>query len=348
MSDLALVSFRTPALAWTDSKEDERLFRRVTNTVLLVTVAVCLALLLSPVAKPDRSQAEPLPAPMAKLLLENAIQPVPELPKAKLEPKPQIEPDAVAPVPKDKPEPAKAEPAPKKAPANDVVQAAPVTEARVVVENKAAAEADAARRRVASIGLLAAKDDIAQVRGSSVAMPIKNDIRQSSGSGAGGDGVLATRSLVTAGGATSSGGSGAANVNIAAAGKAVSSGGLAGRATTVVEAATPRAGAGSGDGTKRNKATRSIEDIRLVFARNMGALNAIITRAQREDPTLQGKVLVELKIAPTGEVLSCRVVSSDLHAPELEAKLLSRIRQFDFGAKDVEVMVVSQPVDVTP
>ena len=347
MSAVALVSFRTPALAWTDSKEDERLFKRVTNTVLLVTVAVCLALLLSPAAKPDRTQAEPLPAPMAKLLLENANPPpVPELPQAKLQPKPQTEPDAAAPAPKDKPEPVKSEPAPQRAPANEVVQTTQVPDARVVAENKAAAVADAARRRVASMGLLAAKDDIAQVRGSSVAVPIKNDIRQSSGSGSGGEVALATRSLVTAGGATSSGGSGAASVNIAAAGKAVSSGGLAGRATTVVEAATPRAGAG--DGAKRSKATRSIEDIRLVFARNMGALNAIITRAQREDPTLQGKVLVELKIAPTGEVLSCRVVSSDLHAPELEAKLLSRIRQFDFGAKDVEVMVVSQPVDVTP
>jgi len=346
VSAVALVSFRTPALAWTDSKEDERLFKRVTNTVLLVTVLVCLALLLSPVAKPDRTQAEPLPAPMAKLLLENATPlPEPELPKAKLEPKPQAEPDA-APVQKDKPEPVKSEPVPPKTAVNEPIQAAQVPDARVVAENKAAAAADAARRRVAGMGLLAAKDDIAQVRGSSVGVPIKNDIRQSSGSGAGGEVALATRSLVTAGGATSSGGSGAANVNIAAAGKAISSGGLAGRATTVVEAATPRAGAG--EGAKRSKATRSIEDIRLVFARNMGALNAIITRAQREDPTLQGKVLVELKIAPTGEVLSCRVVSSDLHAPELEAKLLSRIRQFDFGAKDVEVMVVSQPVDVTP
>lgn len=346
MSDLALVSFRTPALAWTDSKEDERLFKRVTNTVLLVTVVVCMALLLSPVTKPDRTQAEPLPAPMAKLLLENATPlPEPDLPKAKLEPKPQAEPDA-APVQKEKPEPVKSEPVPPKTVVNEPIQVAQVPDARVVAENKAAAAADAARRRVAGMGLLAAKDDIAQVRGSSVGVSIKNDIRQSSGSGAGGEVALATRSLVTAGGATSSGGSGAANVNLAAAGKAVSSGGLAGRATTVVEAAAPRPGAG--DGAKRSKATRSIEDIRLVFARNMGALNAIITRAQREDPTLQGKVLVELKIAPTGEVLSCRVVSSDLHAPELEAKLLSRIRQFDFGAKDVEVMVVSQPVDVTP
>jgi hypothetical protein len=37
-----------------------------------------------------------------------------------------------------------------------------------------------------------------------------------------------------------------------------------------------------------------------------------------------------------------------LKTEELERKLLARIRQFDFGAKDVEVMVVSWPVDFLP
>jgi hypothetical protein len=37
-----------------------------------------------------------------------------------------------------------------------------------------------------------------------------------------------------------------------------------------------------------------------------------------------------------------------LKTPELEQKLLARIRQFDFGAKDVDVMVVSWPVDFLP
>ena len=41
-------------------------------------------------------------------------------------------------------------------------------------------------------------------------------------------------------------------------------------------------------------------------------------------------------------------MSSDLKTPELERKLLARIRQFDFGAKDVNQMVVSYPVDFLP
>jgi len=96
------------------------------------------------------------------------------------------------------------------------------------------------------------------------------------------------------------------------------------------------------------KASRSIEDIRLVFDRNKGAIYSIYMRAMRDDPTLQGKVVVELKIAPSGEVLDCRIVSSELKAEEMERKLLARIKQFDFGAKDVDAMVVNFPLDFLP
>jgi periplasmic protein TonB len=58
--------------------------------------------------------------------------------------------------------------------------------------------------------------------------------------------------------------------------------------------------------------------------------------------------VLELKIAPSGGVVEVRVVSTELKASELEAKLLARIRQFDFGSKDVEQMVVSWPVDFLP
>jgi len=42
------------------------------------------------------------------------------------------------------------------------------------------------------------------------------------------------------------------------------------------------------------------------------------------------------------------VLSSELKASDLERKLLARIKGFDFGSKDVDVMVVSWPVDFLP
>jgi protein TonB len=112
-------------------------------------------------------------------------------------------------------------------------------------------------------------------------------------------------------------------------------------------------GTGGGAGGKLSrsgsgKASRSIEEIKLVFERNKGAIYAIYNRALREEPSLQGKVVLELKISPSGEVIDVKIASSELKAAELERKLLARIRQFDFGAKDVEQMVVTWPVDFLP
>jgi len=97
------------------------------------------------------------------------------------------------------------------------------------------------------------------------------------------------------------------------------------------------------------KASRSVEEIKLVvFERNKGAIYAICNRALREEAGLQGKVMLKLTIAPSGSVVDCRLESSELRTPELEAKLLARIRQFDFSAEDVDQMVVTWPVDFLP
>ena len=85
-----------------------------------------------------------------------------------------------------------------------------------------------------------------------------------------------------------------------------------------------------------------------MFERHKGAIYALYNRALREEPSLQGKVVLELTIAPGGEVVACRIVASDLKAAELERKLLARVRQFDFGAKDVQTLVVNWPVDFLP
>ena len=111
------------------------------------------------------------------------------------------------------------------------------------------------------------------------------------------------------------------------------------------------AGGGAGGNVQRGgsaRASRSIEDVKLVFDRNKGSIYAIYNRALREEPSLQGKVVLELTIAPSGTVTAAHIVSSELHTPDLEGKLLARIRQFDFGGKDVEVMVVKWPVDFLP
>jgi hypothetical protein len=222
---------------------------------------------------------------------------------------------------------------------------------------------------------------LAEMHGAPVAVQLNTNIKPGPGVGSGtGPGVgagtapgLPDRALITS---NATGGSG--GINTAGLSRDTGGGGLAGRSTTLVEGVAGGGGGGGpgggggngkggtgagGNGTGGNgnggkagavqrgnsgKAARSLEDIRLVFERNKGAIYAIYNRALREEPGLQGKLVLELKIAPSGQVLGCRLVSSELKAPELEQKLLARIRQFDFGAKDVDDMVVSWPLDFLP
>ena len=68
----------------------------------------------------------------------------------------------------------------------------------------------------------------------------------------------------------------------------------------------------------------------------------------RDNPSLQGKVVLELTIAPWGEVTNCRVLSSDLNDPELERKLIARVKLFRFEERDVEAVTTTKPIDFFP
>jgi protein TonB len=347
------VSFRYAVLPWTVAEDDEKRFKRIVKRVLLVIALLFLLMPWIPVPKEDRTVQE-LPPQFARLLLEKPVPP-PPAPVVKQEKPPGTE---------DKQNPTKvpetAKPEPTKA---------PVPEARKPEPNKPPGEKlEDARKKASGVGLLALKDELAEIRGAPAAVQLKQDIKQGPGVGtgvgvgvgAGTDAGIPDRALITS---NATGGSG--GINTAGYSRNTGGGGLAGRATTLVEGVAGGGGgggaggggggggggAGKGGTLQRGasgKASRSIEEIKLVFERNKGAIYAIYNRALRDDPALEGKVVLELKIAPSGQVVDLRIVSSELKAAELERKLLARIRQFDFGAKDVDVMTVTWPVDFLP
>jgi TonB family protein len=327
--------YRLGMLPWTVSKEEEESFRRILKRVLLVCFLFSLIMPWLPVPKVDRNKEEELPPRLAKLLLEREAPPPAVVRKA--------EPEA------SKPQPEVAKPEPKKP---------PVSEARKPEPGKAPGERiEAARRRASGVGLLAMKNELADLRGAPVAAQFQKDLkpgpgvgsRSGPGVGAGKSPGLPSRALIT-----SNATRGSAGINTASLSRDTGGGGLAGRSTTVVEGVIGGEGGGGpgGGGTLRRgasgKASRSIEEIKLIFDRNKGSIYALYNRALREDPTLQGKVVVKLTIASSGQVLDCQLVSSELRAPDLERKLLVRIKQFDFGAKAVDAMVVTYPIDFLP
>jgi TonB family protein len=326
--------YQPALLPWNISEEEEDRFRRILKRVLLFCLILSLAMPWLPLPKPDPSQVEELPPRYAKLLLEQQPPPPPPVVAAK-----PIEPAVTAP---SKPETAK----PK------------ITEARKPEADKPPGEKiEAARRKASGVGLLAMKNELEDLRGAPVTAKLNKDIQPGPGVGTGsGPGVgagkspgLPARALITSNATSGSGG-----INTARLSRDTGGGGLGGRATTVVEGVLQDGGGGGpGGGGKltrggSGKAARSLEEIKLVFDRNKGSIYTIYNRALRADPTLQGKVVLKLSIAPSGQVLDCQIVSSELKSPELERKLLARIKQFDFGAKAVDTMVVTYPIDFLP
>ena len=374
------VTFHSRVLPWSVSRDDDARFNKIAWRVLTVWAIFFLAMPFLPVHQPDLTQPVQLDAPMAKLLLDDKPPPPPPPPvKAKPEP---VQKEAAREVPSNRPNPVKAAARKPTAPAKVALnKEAVVPEARVPVPNKPPGEVDAARRKAAGIGLLAMADDIQQLHGAPLAVqlaPVKQGpgvgTTTGVGVGAGNEAGVPTRALITS---NATGGSG--GINTAAYSKNTGGGGLAGRSTTLVEGVIGGGGGGGaggggarglgdgngsgiggrgglgGNGTGgtlskggNGKASRAIEDVRLVFERNKGAIYAIYNRALREEPALQGKVVLKLTIAPSGSVVDCRIASTELKNPDVESKLLARIRQFDFGAKDVNEMVVNYPLDFLP
>jgi periplasmic protein TonB len=201
-----------------------------------------------------------------------------------------------------------------------------------------------ARERAQNAGLLKLQDQLADLRDNAI---LDKAAMTKNLTGKVGEETRSERSLITSKVGTSSGGINTASLSRGYGGGA---GSLSGHTTTQVASATLAAqgtnkverGAGSG------KASRSEEEIAMVFDRNKGAIYALYTRALRDKPDLQGKLVLELTIGADGSVLKCAVVSSELNDPELERKLVARIKLFQFEAKDVGTITVTKPIDFFP
>ena len=196
------------------------------------------------------------------------------------------------------------------------------------------------RKKAQNAGLLALADQLAELRD----MNTKTDAKALN-AGAG-EKTRVDRALLTA---NVGAGSGGIAVSRTSSGFGGGSKALSGHSTATV---TAESTAGPADNVQRsgqsNKASRTREEIELVFDRNKSAIYAIYSRALRDNPALQGKVVLEVTIAPTGEVTACRVVSSELNDPELERKLVARVKMFRFEERDVAPMTTTKPIEFFP
>ena len=305
--------YHSPELPWTVPEDEESRYRKILKRSLIFFLLLAVVMPFLPVPQIPRERAEELPPRLAKLLMERQAPPPPPVAKA---PQPEAKkPDARKPEPAKKAEPKKPE-----------------------------KSVEAARAKAQRSGLLAFKEDLADLRANSTTSKLEKAQLAKGPAAGSAPGSAPERALITSSAAGGSGG-----INTAKLSRDTGGGGLGGRSTTQVTSAV---GAGGGDGRVQRggsgKAGRSLEEVKLVFDRNKGAIYTIYNRALRVDPSLQGKVVLKLTIAASGSVIDCKIVSSELRSPELERKLVARIRQFDFGARKVDTMVVTYPIDFLP
>jgi len=322
---VSVLMYRSFILPWTRLEEDDRRLKKIVTIVLAAAFVFSVVVPWIPVPEVDKDKVEELPPRLAQLLLEKQKpkpKPVPKKVEKKKEKKKEK--------PKEK-EKKKEKPKPK-----------PKEKPKKKIEKPKVDRVAEARKKAASSGLLAFADDLADLRDKPVTQALNKSKPLAKGAAAA---KVMKRNILTSGTAGSGG------IDTSRLSSGVGRSALAGRETTQVESpvamvakAGPQVTGGDGSG----KPSRSYEEVSLVFDKNKGAIYSLYSRALRKDPTLQGKVVLEITIAASGRVISCKVISSELNDKRLERKLVSRVKLLNFGARDVEVMVVTYPIDFLP
>lgn len=300
--------YRLYDLPWSPTEEMEQRFRKVLRNAFILFAIVAVIIPLLPVPERAKVSAPEIPDRIVKLLIEKKAPPPPPPPPPKVEDK---KPEPVV----KQPEQPKPQPRPQDA-----------------------------REKAQSSGLLKLQDQLADLRDNSI---LDKAAMTKNLTGKVGETTRSERSLITSKVGASSGGINTASLSRGYGGGA---GSLTGHTTTQVSSAVLAAQANDSvqRGTGNGKASRSEEEIALVFDRNKGAIYALYTRALRDRPDLQGKLVLELTISPAGEITRCSVVSSELNDPELERKLVARVKLFRFEARDVGTITVTKPIDFFP
>lgn len=317
--EISPVPHRTMIMPWAKEAESERRFRRALLVTLLFFVVLGSLIPLWKLPVPDRSAVLAVPERLVSMLSNRPPKPEP-LPERRKEKKPEKDQD----IP------------PEKAKEDRPIPTTP--------------EAQAARKKAESTGVLAFKEAFRDLMEEAPVTRLGAEARLSDPATVAAGQARASRSLValssTAG---SSGGISNAGVSRNVGNSNVGRLGDGGVGFTRVESAI--AGLEESSRPMRDGLTpgRTDEEIQIVFDRYKAALYRIYNTELRKDPTLRGKMLMRITIETDGAVSLCKVESTDLDSPELVAKIAERIKAFNFGPKEgVEKLTILYPIEFFP
>jgi hypothetical protein len=303
---------REVLMPWSESARDRDRFRKILVRVTLLMILLSFILPFIPL--PEEPKVVEIPERMARLVQEQ------------------------------KPPPPPPPPPPQKLAEQKVDQ---LDKTKVKPQGPAMEGAAVARERAQRSGLLAFSGSLTDLMDNPAEAKLGKQAKLTS-AGTGGTARRTERSLITSGVTRGSGGINTASLSRDVAGSGLGQGGVGtSRVTGFIGGST------FGDADKPLTAesirgSRTDEEIQIIFDRNKSALYSIYQRALRVDPTLKGKVVLKITIAPSGKVMAASVESSDLNDKDLEQKIAARVKLFDFGVKDVDTITIVYPVEFLP
>jgi periplasmic protein TonB len=325
-------------LPWSSSIEEDERFFKILRTLFIGFVVLSLIITFLKVPPLTRAEKEELPPSLARIMLEKQV--IPPKPIEKPKPKPEEKKIEEKPVEKkveEKPVEKKIEKKVEKTPEPKPIKEVP-TKAEVTLQ---------ARTRAAE-KLKPMQNELAAMREAFAPSAVETATTKV-GAGAG----VATqvdRSMITSGVGKGSGG-----INTAALSRDIGGGGsLAGRQGTKVTSGLAEAGkkaaiaSGEGGGNNNAGSGRSEEEVRKVMEQHKSSIFNIYNRALRTNAALQGKVVIKIIIDPSGQIVDATIVSSELKDPDLEAKLLQRIKLITFSASNVARTTLNYSFDFLP
>ncbi|WP_321371794.1 AgmX/PglI C-terminal domain-containing protein [uncultured Desulfuromusa sp.] len=344
--EISILPYRAMIMPWSKEVESEKRFRQSLLVSMLWAIILCVAISLVTVPIPDRvNVVAEIPERLAMLLKQ---EPPPLIP-APIEAPVQVAEKSKNP---EKPEPEQKQEVPqeKKAKPEKTLQ-----KKQQQVKPAGGGGTKGAKKKAENLGVLAFKSSFSDLMDKvpvaklgveanlDKKIPgqarVQRSLVTAQAQGGGSKGIRnfgVSRNLGTGG---QGGGSGYGNA-----------GQIGGIGTGKVESAmaglAEEAGRPLSDGIG---AARTEEEIQIVFDRYKATLYRIYNKELRKDPTLQGKLLLHITIEPSGEVSLCRMVATDLNSPELVAKIVARVKRFNFGPKeDVPSISFDYPIDFLP
>jgi TonB family protein len=314
------VAIPEPNLPWVDHQED-RSFRRIMIVTLLLFLGAGVVLNTIKLPEVVQKNLVDVSPRLAKLILE----------KQKIKPPPPK---------KEKPKEAKKkEPEKKKEKPKEKKKEKPK-------EKKKEVKKPDAREVAKKSGLIALSDELEDLRDSFALDDVVKLPQQTSGKQ---EVKVATASdLLTSNAQKTSGGIKTDTLN-----RTIKTNELTQRQTTRVESkieadSKKLAKASTSKSQQGTGAKRSEDEIERVFQQNKGGIFNIYNRALRKNPSLAGQVVVELTIAPGGQVTAVKILSSELGDKALERKLMLKIKKFKFSNSSVAEITVTYPIDFLP